>query len=820
MTRCKHSTWQHASAMALAIALIGSPQAFAQTETSASEELNTQTDEIIVTARKREETILEIPVSISAFSQEALNDRGITDAASLSNFTPGFKFENEGTGSFSGRSSPQIRFRGVGSQATTPASSAGALFWDGAVLSDGAGILPLIDLERVEVIKGPQTAFFGRNTFSGAVNFIPAAPTEEFGGKLIGEKTFTSVDEGHDITAIVNVPIGDRIRTRIALHDSQDPADYEYGDGSPLGEYNNTSIIGSVHFDVSDNILLKYSGAFVDADDTAVQISQPGHVALSDCDRSYSGTYRNVATGENTGSFTTDLSIHELTPPFLSFLSTNFQCGTVADWDAIPFDVPALGIPDDARNSPGFNYSGGLAGLQIQFPEFGGSLMDAPEGFGNTYRLRKHHLSTDIDLTSGHTVSAFVSQSTMQRWSVVDAGFGTGYGAAGDYRVEGYASETKDLSLEARISSPSEQRLRYTAGLSYYNQDNIQANYGVNDILVQEGETIGIFGSADFDITDTVTLSGEGRWHEDTQTILYQGLPGGTDPNAVTDRPQSYSAFMPRVILSYNPSDSLNVYGSFSQSKIQGVATGAVAYGIAEPNSGINESTVGLFTPVQELEAFEVGIKGRLMDTFGYSVAAYNMDWKNQVFFQLNNVFASVFLPGDSKYKGIEIEFDFAATDWFTFSGGFNFVDAEFKDFGSGGTLAFRRLAPQITGANQIDATGNTPRYIPATSGSLSAEFDLTSLFDKAAFLRFDAIHTGSFFLDNVEYNQVEAYTKFNVRAGLNLSKTFSLEIFGNNITNDRSWSPSGGTTGFFSRKTFGGPIEGSEFGAKATFEF
>jgi len=810
----KQSRRYYPSLIALTIALTGAPQAFAQTNADRSFQSR---DEIIVTARKREETVLEIPVSISAFSQEALDVRGITDAAGLSDFTPGFKFENEGTGSFSGRSSPQIRFRGIGTQATTPASSAGALFWDGAVISDGAGVIPLIDIERAEVIKGPQTAFFGRNTFAGAVNFIPAQPTEEFSGKLVGEKTFTSKSDGHDLTAVLNIPISDRLRTRIAIHDSLDPGDYEFGDGSPLGEYNNSSVIGSVHFDVSDNITLKYSGIYVDANDTAIQISQPGTVAIEDCNKTFSGNYRNVATGENTGSFTTDLSTFTLPA---GFLARNFQCGSIQDWDAIPFDVPTLGIPDDARNSPGFNYQGGLAGLQIQMPEFGGSLMDAPEGFGNTYRLKRHHLSTNIDLSNGHSVSAFISKSTMQRRSTVDAGFGTGYGAAGDYRVEGYASETDDFSLEARLTSPQEQRLRYTLGASYYTQDNIQGNYGVIDILVQEGKNVGIFGSIDFDITDTVTLSGEGRWHDDEQTIIYQGRPGGNDPNAVINRPQSYSAFMPRAILSYNPSDALNVYGSYSNSKIQGVATGAVAYGVRTPGSGISEATVGLFTPVQELDAFEVGVKGRLFENFGYSVAAYNMDWQNQVFFQLNSTFASVFLPGDSKYKGIELEFDFDLTEWFKLSGGVNFVDAEFTDFGAGGTLAFRRLAPNIAASDQIDSVGNSPRYIPATSGSVSAEFDLTRILDKEAFLRVDAIHTGSFFLDNFEFNQIDAYTKFNARIGLSVSDSLSFEVYGNNITDDRSWSPSGGTTGFFSRKTFGGPIEGSEYGVKATFDF
>lgn len=812
MKHYKHSTRYYASTMALTIALAGAPQAFAQSSSNTNAQPR---DEIIVTARKREETVLEIPVSISAFDQAGLEERGITDVALLSDFTPGFKFENEGTGSFSGRSSPQIRFRGVGTQATTPASSAGALFWDGAVISDGAGIIPLIDLERVEVIKGPQTAFYGRNTFSGAVNFIPAVPTDEFGGKLIGELKGTETERGHTLTGIVNVPIGDRVRARVAVHDARDPGDYEYGDGTPLGQYNNSAIIGSVHFDVSDNITLKYSGIFTDADDTAIQISQPGTVALGDCNRTYEGNYRNVATGADEGAFSTDLSTFTLPA---AFLARNFQCGNIQDWDAIPFDTPARGIPDESRISPGFVYAGGLAGLQVKFPEIDGNL-DAPDGFGNTYKLRRHHLSTDIDLSSGHTVSAFISKSNMQRWSIVDALFGTG-ASNGDYRPEGYASETDDFSLEARLSSPGEQRFRYTIGASYYAQDNVQGNYGVNDVLVQEGETIGVFGSIDYDITDDFTLSGEGRFHDDRQTILYQGLPGGVDPNAVTDRDQSYSAFMPRVILSYNPSDSLNIYGSFSQSKIQGVATNAVAYGVAEPTSGISEATVGLFTPVQKLNAFEVGIKGRLMGSFGYSIAGYNMDWDNQVFFQLNNTFASVFLPGDSKYRGVEIEVDYDVTDWFTLSGGFNFVDAEFTDFGSGGTLAFRRLAPNITGGQQIDAKGNTPRYIPGTSGSIAAEFDLTGIFSKPSFFRVDAIHTGKFFLDNLEFNQIDAYTKFNARAGIDLSETFSLEVYGKNITDDRSWSTSGGTTGFFSRKTFGGPIEGRELGARATFEF
>jgi len=108
------------SAIALSVGMIIPAAAVAQTDTAgdtatAEDDVAVQ-DTIYVTARKRQETQLEIPVSVSALSQDAIDERGITDAADLSNFIPGFDFEEVGTGGASGRANPQIRFRGVGVQ--------------------------------------------------------------------------------------------------------------------------------------------------------------------------------------------------------------------------------------------------------------------------------------------------------------------------------------------------------------------------------------------------------------------------------------------------------------------------------------------------------------------------------------------------------------------------------------------------------------------------------------------------------------------------------------------------------------------------------
>ena len=130
-------------------------------------------EEIVVTARKRDESVLEIPLSVSAYTQDDLDALGMNTIEQLSTVTTGFTFQNISQGGTGGRHNPNIRFRGLGVQVESPASRAGSVFWNGGYISDGAGILPLIDLERVEVLKGPQTAFFGRNTFAGAVNYIP-----------------------------------------------------------------------------------------------------------------------------------------------------------------------------------------------------------------------------------------------------------------------------------------------------------------------------------------------------------------------------------------------------------------------------------------------------------------------------------------------------------------------------------------------------------------------------------------------------------------------------------------------------------------------
>jgi len=765
---------------------------------AAHEEGEVLQEEIVVTARKREESLLEIPVAVSTLNQKEIIERSIIDTEQLSAYTPGFTLQNIGQGGTSGRNNPNIRFRGLGVQASQPASRAGAIFWDGAYVSDGIGVLPLIDLERAEVIKGPQTAFFGRNTFAGAVNFIPARPTDEVSGRLITSFAPDSDGDSYEVTGAIGGPIGDSdFGYRVAGTYNKRGADYEYGDGDPLGEERTTAAWATLTWDPSDALSLRLSSFRADSRDTRALVTQTATVTGGNCNLSYSGRLRDVGGSAIPGSeFTTDLSTKAQT----------LFCGSMPDWD----EGGEVLIPVSGKDR---NVGGPAADSETvrQLPvEFNGEDMpDAPSGFGNTYEVWRAHFAGDYRLTNGYTVSGMISHGESGFRSIVENRFGR----IPPSNIGGFPRKIKDTTYEISVASPVDGSFRWQAGINYYEQDQIAANYqnftpGGAQMDIQEGDNLGLFGSVDWDITDQITASFEGRWTEDTQSIVYEGPTGGNTGN-FTGVDQSFEEFMPRVILSYQPVDSANVYGSYSKSYLQGLRTNVVQYAesvFAGDPAGQAEliAAVGPFTPIQELDAFEIGWKQQ-WGILDYSVAIYYNDWLNQTFFDLALPnFQSVNLAGDAEYTGIEVEWNIAFTEWFTFSGGFNYVDAEFTDFGASGSLASEVLvpgqqilpfSPTLPAGQQVDATGLTPRYISDTTGVFSFDFNFP-LGDMAVYARADALWTGDFYIDNFEYNQVDGYWKLNLRGGVELTESLRAEIYGLNVTDDRSWLTTGGTTG------------------------
>jgi len=172
-------------------------------------------EEIIVTAQKREQSLQETPVSVSAFTAEAIIDRGIANIADLADFTPNLIFDT--TSPISGLSSGAVVFiRGIGNTDFSLTTDPGVgLYVDGIYMSRSVGgVLDVLDVERIEVLRGPQGTLFGRNTIGGAISITSRSPADEFRGDI----ELSGGNQGRlYVRASVDIPFSASLRSTFAI---------------------------------------------------------------------------------------------------------------------------------------------------------------------------------------------------------------------------------------------------------------------------------------------------------------------------------------------------------------------------------------------------------------------------------------------------------------------------------------------------------------------------------------------------------------------------------------------------------------------------
>lgn len=231
-------------------ASLGAPvPGMAQTTPSAGSDsdLNNMS-EIIVTARRTEERLQDVPISITVYNQQQISNRNITNAADLATFTPSLSANTN-----FGQENSSFAIRGFTQDAGTQPSVA-TYFADvvaprgptqGTQAGDGAGQGSFFDLQNIQVLKGPQGTLFGRNTTGGAVLFVPQKPTSEFGG--YAEVSFGNYDMKR-IQAVLNLPFSDTVRFRLAVdHENRE------------GYLDNISGIGPTHYNDVDYTAVRAS---------------------------------------------------------------------------------------------------------------------------------------------------------------------------------------------------------------------------------------------------------------------------------------------------------------------------------------------------------------------------------------------------------------------------------------------------------------------------------------------------------------------------------------------------------------------------------
>ena len=591
---------------------------------------------VTVTAQRREENLLDVPLSVSAFSAEQLEATGAVDITTVQRSTPNATIEVA-----RGSNSTLIAFiRGVGQQDPVWGFEPGVgLYVDDVYIARPQGaILDIFDIERIEVLRGPQGTLYGRNTIGGAIKYVT---------KKIGDepdlKAKVNVGSFSQLDAIVSgsVPLSDTfaIGGAIAKYDRD-------GFGSNL----NT---GAEHYD-KDVLAYRLSAEWQPTSDLFFRLAYD----RSEDDSSAKHGHRLLPSADGTIPVTSNV------------FDTRAGIG-----DANSVETEGYSLTGEWTVNPNVTlksitaYREGATMTPIDFDALPQNDLDVPANYQDDQFSQEFQL-----LYSGEKLS----------------------GVAGIYYLDGNASGDFDVILGG-------------LGLTVYQAGD------------QKKENFSIYGDFTYDFTDQWSLSLGGRFTQDKTTAdvlrdVWLGAGSGSfDPSNTTSvffvnqtdfrgLTREDEEFTPRVSLSYQPNDDLNIYATYAQ--------GFKAGGF-DPRARADLDPLGLseqgFGP-EFVDSYELGVKGSFFDdTLLLNTAVFFAEYSDQqITVQsgadsdndgINDTFvSSVFNAGKSEYTGLELEGTWYISDEFTLLGNLGIIDAEITEI----------ISADVNIANQF-VTQNTP---------------------------------------------------------------------------------------------------------------
>ena len=487
-----------------------------------------QLEEIVVTARKREENLQEVPVAISVFTGDVLLERGILSTRDLYANTPGLNYD---TGFDQNAGTPAIR--GVVSQEIATYRQKVTTFLDGMPILGQQGTAPFLAVQQVEVLRGPQSAAFGRSTFGGAINFITVDPGDELAANVdldVGSNSLLNFN------GLLSGPLGENVGGLIAVLSNQRDGESNWvtaEEGFTLGGESSQSVLAKLLFTPSDtsSIELRYKWLETDHEQTPrvfLNLDDPIRVTHPDA----------VPPGRRCGG--------GIVPP------PEPSCAYVGELKRI----------DEV-----YDYNYGATGITDPFVRNQRDRFEADASF---------------DLANGLSVQAlgFVSDEYYERQTdanLTNDAFG----------FERDPTNIEETYGEIRLTSPGDQRFRYGVGLSYYDYyfltvvyrslAQFQGGPAAGRQIQESATNTGLFFNLTYDATERTTLSLEGRYqNDDVSGTSIQG-DGSTFGLA-----QKTTAFLPRLSLTYSPADNTTFYVQLAKgNNPAGVNTGALDRDVA-----------------------------------------------------------------------------------------------------------------------------------------------------------------------------------------------------------------------------------------------
>ena len=754
-------------------------------------------EEVTVTARRVEENMMTVPIAITAFSAKDIEDQGIKQLNDVMRMTPGFNFVNQQGGSGrNDRSTNSFVFRGLYLANNQGLSAGGTLFIDGAPVL-GAQPPPIVDVERIEVLKGPQSVYFGRSTFAGALNFIMREPAKEFGAKIIGEgSTFGS----HDGSLTLEGPLfSENLTGRITFRDFKRGGQFRNPTASAerLGLQTTQSLSGAVVWTPTDSLKIKFHGAAFEDDD-----GPPANGAIKPSEF----TGRVDGNGNCVPFSQAPAGTAALGQVAGGRASFGYPCGELPDLGGLP----AIAISGDwdtslaATQNALFNPNPNWILFNPSFKQGGGIRRKASQA----------DLRIDWVFGGGYTLSALSATHFDKTQTVIDLNYRDGHNAMNPL----YAANTvtrvpwqqfllisqgrlKDWSQELRLTSPQESRLRWTLGANYIDLNAAGGPvYGISvigplfasAISRLQTKTPSAFGGAYFDVSDSLTISAEARYQKDEVTnIPIVGTSGQLLTGlAATVLNSTYKSFSPRVSLDWEYAPNSTLYGSFSRGTRPGGFNSALVTStpatIAALLAVVPSAQIAF--KEEQIDNYELGVKSTWLDGRARTqFTVFKIKWKDgQVSNSIPIPGATNLVPltinnGTADLKGFEFEGTFRATQAITLGATIGYSKSELVSYGvgSGNCQDCNFVWGNFTGV-----LGNELPTAPKLTWTASADYTRPLTGDYRWFSRLDYQYQGSKFTDFSNAVKVGAAINANLRFGVR-SDRLSVEGFVSNLTDD-----------------------------------
>ncbi len=757
-----------AGATALAITAYTAP---ALAQDAPTEEPEARQDTIIITGRKKEETLLDAPISVSAFSSETLQAVGALNARDIADLTPGLQIN----GDF-GRTGERPVIRGISNLRAETAQPVG-LFIDGVYIRTGIISSILDNVERVEVLKGPQGALYGRSTYGGVINYISKTPGDEFGGNI--SLTYGEHDQIEG-TARIEGPIAPGLNVAVGGQY------YEYG-----GEY--------------DNINPNTAGAReVGSEKTTALYGQLNFQPVDTPE--FEGNFRVYYSKDEDGQFAGQL------------FDSTFNNSVAGGGTACPEVIRSF-YCGEAITPDNVNIATSLRAGENTSAFFGG--LPAPWDFKAGLDREVMRITGDLSYELTDTISILYQGglTTEETHNVVNQSYsptivGNSFGSFPSAWVTDDMGDREYWSHEVRLNGELNENMTWIIGAFAFgdessgrDRDILQADYEFDGATQNDERTI--FAALDIDVTDKIGLGFEGRaYEEDVEAELATGQMLS----------ETFDGFTYRVTADYNFDNGALLYGSIS--------TGNKAGGF---NTNVNPTTNPEFVSYDEETAmqFELGYKAEYYDgRLRFDSAVFAIDLEDQQISQVVQLpnaqggfdqVTVVLNAGQTEIRGAELNVQGDFTDNLTLGLAWAYANSEFTE-GTDPTQATILPSDTLVGFK-------VPR-VSENSGTIMGEYTFPSYGAWETNLRVDGIYASSRFAQ--VQNLTETGESFKTNARLTFSNEehgTDLVIWGRNVFDDDT--PSNvfryvdpGDFRFFARAHVVFLPRGSQFGATVRKRF